>query len=105
MASPNRDRDRDPGAKPHLVQQQHVEAEEEEAGERDVPHPLVVLGREPALRELGAYEREDGEDGLDAVVGGRVLEVRGDARVVVLDADLDAVRVGRWGWGRGWGEG
>ena len=56
MASPNRDRDRNPGAKPHLVQQQHVEAEEEEAGERDVPHPLVVLGRKPPLRELGAYE-------------------------------------------------
>ena len=59
-----------------------------------MPHPLVVLGREPPLRELGAYEREDGEDGLDAVVGGRVLEVRRGARVVVLDAHLDAVRVG-----------
>ena len=38
------------------MQQQHVEAEEEEAGEHDVPHPLVVLGREPPLRELGACE-------------------------------------------------
>jgi hypothetical protein len=56
MASPSRDRDRKPDAEPDLMQQQHVEAEEEEAGEHDVPHPLVVLGREPPLRELGACE-------------------------------------------------